>query len=110
MAIVLSLMILGFFTGYISLIDPAKLKNIKRQTQLMGIQKKIRAFLRINDKLITWAIYLLLFFLGLSVGGNTELMANLQELGLQALVITGGALIGSIFLAWLLYKFFFKRT
>jgi len=68
-------------------------------------KKKI---IKINDKLIMWAIYLLLFVLGISIGTNETIMKNLPVLGLKALAITFGGVLGSILLAWIIYLKFFK--
>lgn len=65
--------------------------------------------IKINDKLVTWAIYLLLFILGVGIGSNEIIMKSLPTLGLKALAITVGGVIGSIFLAWFTYIKFFKR-
>jgi len=64
--------------------------------------------IKINDKLITWAIYLLLFILGVGIGANEIIMKSLPTLGLKALAITIGGVVGSIILAWLTYIKFFK--
>jgi uncharacterized membrane protein YbjE (DUF340 family) len=63
----------------------------------------------LNDKLITWAIYFLLFVLGISIGANETIMKSLPALGLKALAITAGGVIGSILLAWITYQTFFKN-
>lgn len=63
----------------------------------------------INDKFITYAIYLLLLLLGISIGSNKTIVANLPVLGLKALIVTIGAMVGSILLALLTYKLFFKN-
>ena len=63
----------------------------------------------INDKLITYAIYLLLLLLGISIGSNKTIVANLPVLGVKALVVTIGAMVGSILLALLTYNIFFKN-
>jgi len=67
------------------------------------------SLIKINDKLVTWAIYLLLFILGVGIGANEIIMKSLPTLGLKALAITVGGVIGSIFLAWTTYIKFFKR-
>jgi uncharacterized membrane protein YbjE (DUF340 family) len=64
--------------------------------------------IKINDKLIMWAIYLLLFTLGTTIGANEIIMKNLPTLGLKAFAITIGGVIGSISLAWFTYTRFFK--
>ena len=66
------------------------------------------SLIKINDKLVTWAIYLLLFILGVGIGANEIIMKSLPTLGLKALAITIGGVVGSIILAWLTYIKFFK--
>ncbi|MBK5720728.1 LysO family transporter [Dysgonomonas sp. Marseille-P4677] len=65
--------------------------------------------IKIIGKLITGFIFLLLFFLGISVGHNETIVNNLTTIGLQALIITMGAIAGSVLLAWLVYKKFFQK-
>jgi len=60
-------------------------------------------------KLITGFIFLLLFTLGLSVGGNDVIVSNLSTIGVQALVITLAAVVGSVLAAWIVYKRFFRN-
>lgn len=71
--------------------------------------RKYPAIIRISDTLTTWAIFLLLFLLGLAIGRNDEIMRNLHSLGLQALLITIGGVAGSVLLAFVLYKTLFKK-
>ncbi|MFA8435270.1 MAG: LysO family transporter [Marinifilaceae bacterium] len=61
------------------------------------------------DKLTTWSIYLLLFLLGIGVGLNDKIINNLHTIGLQAMILTFGAVVGSILLAWFTYSLFFKN-
>ena len=49
-----------------------------------------------NEKLITYAIYLLLFMMGVSIGSNEQIMNSLSTLGIVALIVSMGAIIGSI--------------
>lgn len=67
------------------------------------------SLIKINDKLIMWAIYLLLFVLGIAIGTNETIMKSLPTLGLKALAITLGGVMGSILLAWFTYVVFFKN-
>ena len=55
---------------------------------------------------VTPAIMLLLFALGISVGGNTTLMANLPKLGGAAVVLTVGAIAGSLACVLCIRRFF----
>jgi uncharacterized membrane protein YbjE (DUF340 family) len=84
---VLALMILGIGVGYL-------------------FRKRNLSFI---SRLITLLIWILLFVLGLEVGSNPQIVSNLGKLGLDALIITVGALLGSIILAALLWKFVNKK-
>lgn len=54
------------------------------------------------------SVYLLLFLLGVSVGGNETAMSGLTTLGLQALLLAGASIAGSILLAAILYRWLFR--
>lgn len=82
MFIVIGLMFVGMLTGYL-------FKNIK--VAWIG-------------KIITVLIWLLLFLLGIDVGSNQMIMSGLHTIGLDALVITIGAVLGSVVGARLLWK------
>lgn len=60
-------------------------------------------------KLIMGAIWLLLFLLGIAVGANDEILNHLDTIGLQALLLSLGAVGGSVVLAWVVYHFFWKQ-
>jgi len=69
----------------------------------------IKNFNIISEKATSYIIYLLLFFMGLGVGTNREIMANIRSIGLQSLVITLFSILGSVLLASLVFKIFFKN-
>jgi hypothetical protein len=54
------------------------------------------SLIRFADRLAMASILLLLFVLGLSVGIQREILAHLGTLGLQAAVLTLGAIVGSV--------------
>lgn len=62
------------------------------------------------DKIITVFIYLLLFMLGVWVGINETIINNIGTIGINAAILTLGAVIGSILCAYFLYMFFFKKN
>ena len=64
--------------------------------------------LKAIDRISTYAIYLLLFLIGISIGANKEIVSNLSSLGLKALIITAFSLAGSILLSIIVYRVFFK--
>lgn len=66
--------------------------------------------IKIVGILTSFAIFLLLFLLGIGVGTNDKIINNLHSIGLQALVLTVGAILGSLVCAYLVYKFFFLKT
>lgn len=63
----------------------------------------------ILPKSISYTIYMLLFFFGLQVGANEQVVKNLDTLGLQALVISVAGVLGSCIAAWIVYKFVLKE-
>ncbi|MDI3527075.1 MAG: hypothetical protein PWR03_1258 [Tenuifilum sp.] len=73
------------------------------------ILKSKKKLVRLNDKLVTYAIYLLLFMLGISIGSNEQIMNSLSSLGLIALIVTIGGVLGSIVLGFITYRLFFKK-
>ena len=58
---------------------------------------------------ISLIIMLLLFFLGVSVGANEQVVKNFSSIGLDAFIITIGGTLGTILCAWWVYIRFFKR-
>ena len=65
--------------------------------------------IRIIHKIITALIWLLLLILGLEVGHNESIIQNIDVIGLEAIYITLGAVIGSILASWLLW-YLINRT
>lgn len=64
---------------------------------------------KVNNELMNWAIYLLLFMLGISVGTNREVIENLDKIGYEALVIAIASITGSVLFSALLFKVLFKQ-
>lgn len=85
---VIGLMFCGIFAGY--------------------ILRKVR-YMQNLTKGISITIYLLLFFLGISVGANKEVISNLPSLGGNAFLISTMAVAGSCIAAKLVYMLFFRR-
>lgn len=54
-------------------------------------------------KLITVLIWFLLFLLGIEVGGNSEIISNIDNIGIDALTITIAAVLGSAIGAQILW-------
>jgi hypothetical protein len=65
--------------------------------------------LRGNHHATNGAIYLLVFLLGVSIGGNEAIRAALPQLGGQAAWLSLGALLGSLLLSQLVYYFVLRE-
>jgi uncharacterized membrane protein YbjE (DUF340 family) len=70
--------------------------------------KNRRKLVKALGKASNVLIYSLLFVLGLAIGANKTLIADLAGLGWQSFVISIFTISGSLLLAWLAYKFFWK--
>ena len=58
----------------------------------------------IVHKLITALIWILLLLLGMDVGSNDAITSNIYTIGLDAVIITTGAVVGSVLASWILWK------
>lgn len=77
---------------------------------LLGYLLRKRKIEKTVDILTTIAIYGLLFFIGISVGANETIINNFDKIGLNALILTIAAVVGTIFVSFFVYKwFFFKK-
>ncbi|XPV76331.1 MAG: LysO family transporter [Desulfovibrio sp.] len=63
---------------------------------------------RCVDSLTMWAIYGLLFLLGVSIGSDNNLVSQMETIGLRALVISLSCVLGSAAAVWFLDKFILK--
>lgn len=77
---------------------------------ILGYLFRERTIVQKLGKPIHYTIYLLLFMLGISVGGNNEIIRNLPSLGGQALLLAFAGTFGSVVAAWIIYRFFFKKN
>lgn len=68
------------------------------------------SIIKIIDPSTNIAIYILLFLLGSSVGVNKTIMANLDTLGSQALLLALGGVVGSVVIMYFVQKIFFKTN
>ncbi|WP_044265215.1 LysO family transporter [Bacteroides timonensis] len=60
-------------------------------------------------KIITVLIWLLLFILGIEVGGNDRIIKGLHSIGIEAAILTLGGTLGSVIAAWGLWRALYKR-
>jgi len=59
--------------------------------------------------LLTVLVWALLFFLGVEVGMNENVLKSLNSLGMEALLLSAAGTAGSITLAWALWKYIKRR-
>lgn len=55
-------------------------------------------------RIVTVLIWVLLFLLGVEVGGNPRVINGIGQLGIEAVVIAVAGVLGSAGLAWIVYK------
>lgn len=73
----------------------------------VGFLTRKHTAIKYTGSLLNVMIMLLLFFLGLSVGSNSQVIQNFTAIGLDAFLITVGGTFGSLFCAKWVYKKFF---
>jgi len=71
------------------------------------VLRKKTKFILFSNKATALIIYMLLFLLGIGVGLNKTIVSNMAKLGLHAILLTFGAVLGSLILAYITYKLFF---
>lgn len=66
---------------------------------ILGFSLRNRGIEKVN-RIITPLIWVLLFLLGITVGKNPKIMQGLTTIGIDALIITSFAVLGSVIAAW----------
>lgn len=65
--------------------------------------------LRIMPHAVTVLIWLLLFFLGVEVGENPQVIQGLSHLGMEALWLSLAGLAGTIAFSWALWRWVSRK-
>ncbi|MBI9031297.1 LysO family transporter [bacterium] len=73
------------------------------------ICKKYHKLFSFSEILTTVSLYLLLLFLGISIGGNSEIVSNMTQIGMKGLFFALASALGSILLILPLYLIFPKK-
>ena len=60
--------------------------------------------LRVVPHAVTVLIWLLLFFLGVEVGENPQVINGIRNLGLEALWLALAGIVGTVLFSWVLWK------
>ena len=58
--------------------------------------------LKVVPHAVTVLIWLLLFFLGIEVGSNPQVVGGIRDLGIEALWLSLTGIVGTVFLSWAL--------
>ncbi len=69
-----------------------------------------KALFAVIDRIVMAVIFLLLFVLGISVGLNETVVESFHIIGVKALVLTAGAVAGSVLCCGLAWRLFFSDT
>ena len=110
MFIVILFIFLGILSGYLlrkKTVDADKTKT-EGMTKTDG-KTKLDRVARWQGRIVTWLIWVLLFLLGVEVGNNDRVISALPTLGVEALVLSVAATLGSCLLAWGLWKMVRKK-
>lgn len=70
----------------------------------IGYLLRNRSIAKHSNKLLNIVIMLLLFFLGVSVGNNEQVVNNFGTIGIDAFILTVGGTLGSLLCAKLISK------
>ena len=65
--------------------------------------------LRVVPHAVTVLIWLLLFFLGVEVGENPQVVGGIRELGLEALWLAMTGIAGTVLFSWALWKWVSRK-
>lgn len=70
---------------------------------------RISILLKMNERMLTLSVYLLLFMLSISIGADDLIVRNLDRIGWYAFFVIVGAVAVSTIVCWHLYKTLFKK-
>ena len=65
--------------------------------------------LTLVNKAVTVLIWALLFFLGVEVGENPQVLSGISNLGLEALWLSLMGLVGTVLFSWALWRWINSR-
>ena len=66
-------------------------------------------YIKYVSSIISLIIIFLLFFLGVAVGANKQIVESFGNIGIDAFAIAIATTIGSVLCGWLVYNRFFKN-
>lgn len=63
-----------------------------------------------NDLFVNVLLYLLLFVFGVSFGLESELFSQMGQMGLEILILTSSAILGSLLFSWFAWMFYRRMS
>lgn len=75
----------------------------------VGYVSRNRTYKQHVSSIINIVIIVLLFFLGVAVGANKQIVENFPTIGFDAFAIAFAATLGSVLCAWFVFNRFFKN-
>ena len=75
----------------------------------VGYLTRKSTYIKHVSSIINVIIVLLLFFLGVAVGANKQIVESIAIIGIDAFAISTATTIGSVLAAWFVYSRFFKN-
>lgn len=60
------------------------------------------------ERLVTYSVWILLFLMGIAVGINKTIIQNFEQIGYLAFFLTIGAVVGSVLLSAIVYRYLFR--
>ena len=75
----------------------------------LGYLSRNKTYNQHVGSIINMVIIVLLFFLGVAVGANKQIINNFLTIGFDAFAIAFAATLGSVLCAWFVYNLFFKN-
>lgn len=76
----------------------------------VGYLSRNRTQLKHVGSVINIIIIVLLFFLGVAVGANKQIIESFASIGFDAFAIASAATLGSVLCAWFVFHRFFKNN
>lgn len=76
---------------------------------IVGYLTRKTTYIKHVSSTISLIIVFLLFFLGVSVGANKEIVEGYANIGIDAFAIASATTIGSVLSAWFIYNRYFKN-
>ena len=70
--------------------------------------RRIKALSHIG-KAVSVTVFVMLFFLGMEIGADRQVLENISELGFRALVLALAGVAGSVLLSMILYRVLFRK-